>query len=187
MDKAINEIEEISKEKEESSKKTDDFEFLKIFDKKSEKNNEFEIFDGKKLENPVFSLISPIKNDDFSPKPEGITNNSLNLAYSTIKVEVSSAQLKKSSNPFEEFLPNNENPPENPLNFFSNFNQINPSKNLTNFFMNTLEKTPEKPFEFVDNLMKLEEKNPFSSFASLKFTDSSKKPPLNELKTFDLL
>ncbi len=153
---------------------------------KTEKNCEFDIFDNKTPENHTFSLNSPILNSKNEENPEKPLNNSSKFSsFLPSKIE----EVKKSSNPFEELLPNNHNSLEKPLEIFSNFNeikQLSVSKNLTNYFMNTQEKTLEKPFEFVDNLMKIEE-NPFSLFSSLKFPDSSKKTLKNDVKNFDLL
>ena len=229
LDKAINEIEEISKQQVEIQQSETDFDFLKIFDNnKDPKSNEL-IKKPANTENipleikksaseslnqinntPLKISLVPTRNDDNIIKVDEFPNISFTpkrtFASETGKfdnnINFTLSQQKKSNNPFEELLPS----PAIPVNFNSfdmnkfdnkNVNNGNLFNNtffalnnqpppIVNFFMGQLpietNTDPEKCFDFVDDLInpdnkkkKIDEKNIFSAFSSIKFNDSEKK------------
>ena len=110
---------------------------------------------------------------------------------------IANSNIKKSHNPFEELLSADKNA-FNDLgsNFASgmkqnSFNQgitqmnINPvvdnffsnklQKEITGIAIKTIEKNPEKMFDFVDDLIKPQEKNPFQAFSASKFNVGDEK------------
>lgn len=157
--------------------------------------------------NPSFQ--TPVKQESGS-----IFNKDINSGF------LANSNFKKSHNPFEEMLSTDKNTfndlgnnfasglknssfnpgidqiPNiinlNPVvgNFFSN----NMQKEITGIAIKNIEKNPEKMFDFVDDLIKPQEKNPFQAFSASKFnvTDEKKQGNSATLKgpfenSFDLI
>lgn len=102
----------------------------------------------KKSHNPFEEMLSADKNtfNDLGKNfASGMKNNSFNSGMDQI--------------------PNIMN--VNPVvgNFFSN----NIQREITGIAIKTIEKNPEKMFDFVDDLIKPQEKNPFQAFSASKF------------------
>jgi len=218
----MNEIDQISKEKPEIIKKNedgiDDFDFLKLFDKNLQINEPSKNFqpiseqslEEKKLDFPIEKKISFVSTPIKTENPMNINNLVINSLGNSIKKPEKnqiSASIKKSHNPFEEMLANNENIgidnlnslnnqengiSLNNLNKIMNFNEINNNSNINidplMNFQNPLNNfTKIVPFNANSSINNIEnfaskaiiEKNPEKCF---DFVDILIKPKLEDKK-----